>query len=205
MIKEKINTKIYFNAKGGGLERYYTDTKEKKLFGEVGGLITDLRIVEKDDFDKKNKVKELQLEMYDEDEKGKPEYYVICSRLHRSFSDGLLLTLANIPDLSKKVIVRGYTVPPKEVNPTFKPATFCSVRMYENAEKKLEWLAGCPETKTVTYKGQDIRDREERDAFLEGLIEDIKVKIRNNSASIKPVLTQVPDEVYSGEAEEPED
>jgi len=194
MIKEKISGKIYFNVKNGGLERYYPETKEKKLFGLVGGLPIDLRIVEKDDFDKKSKMKELQLEMWDDVNGG--EYYVICSRLHRSFSDGLILSLANIEDLSKKIIVKAYTLPQKEVNPTFKPSTFCAVRMYDNPEEKIKWIDGCPETKIVTFKGQEIKDREERDAFIEALIPKIQAAIRNNTSLIKSKLETIPEEIY---------
>jgi hypothetical protein len=194
MIQEKISGKIYFNVKNGGLERYYPETKEKKLFGLVGGLPIDLRIVEKDDFDKKSKMKELQLEMWDDVNGG--EYYVICTRLHRSFADGLILSMANVDDLSQKLIVKAYTLPSKEVNPTFKPATFCALRLYNNPEEKLKWIDGCPDAKMVTFKGQEIKDREDRDVFIETLIPKIQVAVRNNSSLVKSKLTTAPEEIY---------
>jgi hypothetical protein len=203
MIKKKISNKIYFNVKNGGLERYYSDTKEKESFGEVGGLPIDLRIVEKDDFDKKSKIKELQLEMWDDVNGG--EYYVVCTRLHRSFSDGLILAMANLEDFTEKLIVKAYTLPPKDVSPTFKPATFCSLKKYDNPEEKIKWVEGCPETKTVQYKGQDIKDREERDAFLEALILKIQANIRNNSSLITTKLETVPEEIYDDETGVPGD
>lgn len=195
MIQEKISGKIYFNVKNGGLERYYPETKEKKLFGLVGGLPIDLKVVEKEDYDKtKPKMKELQLEMWDDVNGG--ERYVICTRLHRSFSDGLILAMANIEDLTQKLIIKAYTLPSKEVNPTFKPSTFCAVRLYDNPDEKLKWIDGCPDAKIVTFKGQEIKDREKRDAFIEALIPKIQAAIRNNSSLIKTKLESVPEEIY---------
>ena len=196
MVKKKISNKIYYNVKNGGLERYYPETKTKEVFGEIGGLVLDLRVVDKVDYDKKP-MKELQLEMWDNTDGG--EYYVICTRLHRSFSDGLILSLANVPDLTEKLIVRGYTVANKDQNPAYQPSVFCSLKKYNNPEEKIKWIEGCPDSINTTYKGSPVKDREDRDAFLEDLIPKIAAKVRNNVSLVTDKLEAMPDEVYDEE------
>lgn len=203
MIRKKINDKIFINIKEGNLIRYYPETKQTEEIAEVGGILMDIKIIEKLEFNKIDKYKELRVELWDDINGG--EYYVISSRLYKPFSDGLIFALANLDNYKEKIIIRAYNKPNPNVNVPYK-VSFCSVRKYDTNEK-VKWIPNIPPIKIETYKNSRIVDREERDAFINTLINNIREKIKTNQDLINQtkINDELPDEIIDEQMETEED
>ena len=181
--------KIYLNVKDGKIERPFKNSEgawERTTHSAIEGYVVDVEVQEKEDYTKR-KYKELQLHILDD------EYYVLCCRAFKPFSDGLLASLANT-DLSKPHRISPYKGNAREAGIT--PPTYCSVKMKGNDES-VRWIDGIPE---IQYEdggdGTTTPLRGERNKFFLNIIEEIHSNTKENREKLlKPQsapLTETP-------------
>lgn len=160
--------KSWLHVKNGLIHKYEKNAEDEWVSTEykaVEGFITDINVVDKKDY-QDMPFKELQIHMSDEDEN-----YILCSRMFKPFSDGLLLSLANA-DLTRSVKITPYKG--KETNG--KAPVYCSVR-YHGEKETIKWIEGIPPIEKLDQGSGDIVFiRKDRNAALLKLIDEVKQK-----------------------------
>ena len=161
--------KTWLNVKNGLIIKSEKDPESGEYSNTehraIEGLVTDIIIVEKTDL-QGTPYKELQIGISDD------ENYMLCSRMFKPFSDGLLLSLGNA-DLTKPVRIAPYKG--KESNGK-NPPVYCSVR-YQGEKDSIKWVEDIPAIEKIDQgTGEYVIVRKERNIALLQLVEDIKEK-----------------------------
>lgn len=191
---EKREGLIYLNVRGGSLVKTVAGTKEKKEYPAVEGLICDIKIVEKESFDKKSKYQEMQVEVFDD------YFYLVCSPLYKPFTDGLVFSLANMTSAELATPVRISPYYSSKSKDLTNKSTFCSVKL-QGHDEPVRWIEGYPKVEEITVKNQVIKDREERNKFIDECIEEIREKIKPNKEKAAKLYDEVKSKLQSTSTE----
>ena len=129
-LHESRKDRQWLNVKAGFIQKP-TKVGDEWQYTEhpaIDGLVTDLKITDKTD-SQGNDYKQLEVEIYDE------KTYVLCSRMFKPFSDGLLMSLGNA-DLTKVIRISPYKGEAKKGK---NAPTYCSVR-YPGEKEAIKWI-----------------------------------------------------------------
>jgi hypothetical protein len=192
-LHESKKDRQWLNVKGGFIQRPYKVDDEWHYTDHpaIDGLVTDLKITDKTD-SQGNDYKQLEVEIYDE------KYFVLCSRMFKPFSDGLMMSLGNA-DLTKVIRISPYKGEAKKGK---NAPTYCSVR-YPGEKEAIKWIDGIPATELIDAgAGEKVPLRKERNEALLKLFDVLKEKALANKAIIEKNTSNSTEEpVHTAETE----
>ena len=190
MLRQSESIKyVYLFVRGDGFLRIETaegsDKKVETIYSEIGGVVKGIKLVTKpDQFAGGNATyTDMHVHIHDEFGKENEKDIMMCARFGRAFSDGFLLSIANIDDLPNTIIsVSAY----KKSGGGEKSPIFCHVKKKQGTDfVRADWLpGGAPETTQVPVGNKMIPDRTARDSFFEDKIKEINEILGNTSGGV---------------------
>lgn len=149
--------------------------KPDDRYDHLSGYVREVRSVEKEFQNEKYKELQLVIDVPVNKTDSNFQRYTLNCRMYKSFSDGLLLSLANA-DLSKTIKISPYKEK-KTKKDGLKPATFCAVR-YVGDGAMIPWVSGVPKTEMIDLPGgKQYANRVDKDLFIDKIIADLQAKL----------------------------